>query len=144
MTAFYDIAPMGYTIPVGASGSAPTGGSAYWWAMALTSVATSPTYSTYIPKGGTIKRAFVTMRCNANGTISSGSWSMDIYINGSYAGNIATKTGPITTGYNPLWANYSLNIPVNTGDYLQIYEQAPTAFGTSPSTCYRTGLIYIE
>jgi len=138
----------GYTIPLLAGAQSPSGGSTYYWANGAGGAAGSALYRIYVPKSGRIRAIVINTYSLNSATISSGAWSMGFRINGGSRVEIAALDSTTISGTQwNVWANYNMFVygyNVNAGDYIYIDEMTPTAFGTVPSTTYRSGLIYIE
>ena len=100
--------------------------------------ATADIYRVYIPKDGTIKRAYIFGNFNVAG--SDEDWSMYIRLNNTTDTLVQTLADGTT---KRLWSNTSLNIAVVAGDYVEIKIVNPT-WATNPTNGRWNGTIYIE
>ena len=143
----------GYNMTGGASvfSMTPTGTPlTYYWGASPSSVPTTiaTAYRMYFPKSGTIKAIVVGVYHSG----SSGLWEVDStnwimkyrYNNGTGVDIVSGGRANQESNYFTRWANYSLNVAVTAGSYIEIQEVSPDIFLTNPVNCYRQVQIYVE
>lgn len=92
----------------------------------------------YIRQKGVITRANIVSSSGTAGT--SEAWPMYVRVNNTVDYLIETKS---ISANQRIWANTSINIPVNAGDYIEMKSVQPT-FATNPATTLLGGYIYLE
>lgn len=100
--------------------------------------ATADIYRIYIPKTGTITKAYIFGNFNVAGTAES--WTLYIRHNNTTDYTIEAITVSDT---KRLWDNNALSISVTEGDYIEIKSINPT-WATNPTNGRWNGVIYIE
>jgi len=129
----------GYGVSFGSPTYSTVGGvTLYYGNPAATVTTTAAIRRVYIPYSGTIKACVIYTRCSA--ASSSENWTMSIRLNNSSNTSVATVGN---TSTDKLWTNYSLNISVNAGDYIEITSTTPS-WTTTPGSVSFQGTIYIQ
>lgn len=128
-----------YTLSVQALTSSPADGQTIYFGQLPKAPTTTANISKiYIPKEGTIKRAYIYCYSGTAGT--SENWSCYIRLNNT----TDTLVETIGAAANErIFNNESLNISVTTSDYFEIKMINPT-WATNPLTTIFGGYIYIE
>lgn len=129
----------GYALGVQALTSSPADGQTiYFGQLPKAPVTAAATSKIYIPRNGTIKRAYIYCYSGTAGTAEN--WS--IYIRA----NNTTDTLIETIGASAserIFNNEALSIAVTTADYIEIKGVQPT-WATNPLTTIYGGYLYIE
>lgn len=128
-----------YTLSIQALTSSPVDGQTVYFGQLPKSPTTSPTVSrVYIRKSGSITASNISVSSGTSG--SAEAWSLYIRKNNTtdtLIGTISTSTG------ERLFATTTINIPVVSGDYIEIKGVQPT-WATNPLTTVYGGYILIE
>jgi hypothetical protein len=99
---------------------------------------TSAIQGVYVPYTGTIRACVVNIVCGVAGTNEA--WPIVIRKNDTTDYTFASVSQATNVR---LWANYSLNIPVNSGDYLELKTVCPT-WATNPDQGRTNGVVFID
>lgn len=92
----------------------------------------------YVPKTGTLKRAYVF--ANAGTAGSNEAWAMNLRLNNATDTQIASVSASTA---NRLWSNTGLSIAVAQGDRLELKTVCPT-WATNPANVRFGGVLYVE
>lgn len=133
--------PDAYTIAIGFGAWSPGDGTTNYFNgfQRLSPTTTQGQYLIYINKSGFIRSVtFYAYAVTAAGTAEA--WPLSVRKNNTTDYAIASVS---TVGPGRLWANYSLNIPVAAGDYLEMKYVNPT-WVTNPDGVTAFGTILIE
>jgi hypothetical protein len=139
-TSQNNYANRGYLINVMATTSSPADNAVtYFGILPVAPSINASQFKIYIRRPGTIKIAEIYSNSGTAGTAET--WGMRVRLNGA----IDYPVGPNQTvaTFERVWSNTSINIPVATGDYVQIKSVQPN-WSTNPLTTVYGGYIYIE
>jgi hypothetical protein len=131
----------GYAINVQALTSSPADNGVTYFGLSPAAPAASSAASSkvYIRAAGTIVRAELYSYSGTAGTAES--WGMAVRKNNAANWRIGAN---LTLNTNErIWSNTSINIPVVSGDYIQIQSIQPN-WTTNPLTTIYGGYIYVE
>jgi fructose-specific component phosphotransferase system IIB-like protein len=128
----------GYTLALtSVAGNLLTGQTYYFGNVGRSPITTADQSRVYIPKTGTIKKAYITQYSGSQGTITS--ITVNIRLNNTTDTLVATSTtNTVFRTYN----NNALSINVTEGDYIEI--KVTSVSSVAPITNVFGGTIYIE
>lgn len=131
-----------YAIPITsvASGLLVNGETLYFGGLAIAPTTTQGVSRLYIPKGGTIKAAYVWSYA-ATTAGSDESWALALLVNGTGSPTSIQSVGVAAAGRG--WANTGLSLAVAQGDYLEVVATNPT-WATPPEGVTFGGVLYVE
>lgn len=139
--AGYGITDAGYALQVMAANAATTTDSQtiYFGSLAgLAPTTTAAITRIYIPKAGTIKRAYIVANCATAGTAEA--WPLYVRLNNT---TDTLVESPTVSSTFRTWTNTSLSIAVVAGDYIELKAVNP-AWVTNPANVRFGGVIYVE
>lgn len=134
-----DTTSFGYIINVQALTSSPADAATIYFGMLPKAPTTTANISKiYIRRTDTVRIA--ELYCYSGTAGTNEAWSISVRKNNTTDYLIATVSSATS---ERVFTNSSLNIPVTTGDYLEIKSVNPT-WTTNPLTCIFGGYLYIE
>lgn len=130
----------GYSIQIGAYNFNPADATTYYWGGLFPAApgTTDGTRRIYIPRGGTLKRIYLTFTCAPGSSETS---TLYVRVNSTTDYTISST---FALDANPKIAfNTSLSIPLSTGDYIEIKWITPT-WATNPTAVSVNAIAWIE
>jgi hypothetical protein len=128
-----------YSVNLQANQSSPTASTTtYWGHLALQPSATAAIRKIYIRRSGVIRIAEIYSRANTAGDADN--WSLYVRLNNTTDYLIQTVG---VSASERVWSNTNINIPVVSGDYVEIKMVNP-AWATAPANITFGGYLLIE
>ena len=134
-----NIMPIGYSLQMAPTATNLLSATTYYCGSATVALTTTQNqYRCYIPKGGTVRAAYIYFVKIAGGVYTSGNFIMSVNVN-----NSATEIMSVANSNTQLFSNTALSVAVTQGDILELKITMPTMSSTATS-CYIAATIYIE